>query len=543
MFMTKLSQPSYASVPMPEKNVSHKVIKGNEYVYHIGQGYRNSKDQPTSHQTTIGKYEKETGMLIPNDNYFRIYGRKPQPRATALESIKNYGSYYLLKTIAREHQLETLLYRIFGDEAESILMLAIYMTLEGNVLSNCEDWMEETLTGSDFLLSSQECSRILNVIDEARRNEFFRTWVHIRQQEEYLAYDVTSISSYSKLNEDVEFGYNRDKEKLPQINLGMYYGETSKLPVYYRTYYGSIPDKAHLIAMMEGSEKIGVKNARFVMDRGFFSKGNLIYLNNHTSGFIVGMPNGLLLSQEIILAYGEKIKSARYDLGTDEVSGMAIERNDYGFRCNIHLMYSDEKMADEKHHFKAELRKWQASIIKGLIPKEAEPFFRITKDKNDVVRSVEADYEAIDAYMKGIGYFLVLSTDFRKNTAEILEIYRMKDVIEKSFDNIKNHLDMKRLRIHSAQAEEGKMFLAFLALILRTHVFNTTKDYIRKKRLSLDRIFFELRKIKVAVYPSGVMMHNPLTKKQKDILAYFNKKEDDISESLKHILKPGNFLK
>ena len=131
-----------------------------------------------------------------------------------------------------------------------------------------------------------------------------------------------------------------------------------------------------------------------------------------------------------------------------------------------------------------------------------------------------------------------MSTDFRKSTADILEIYRMKDVIEKSFDNIKNDLDMKRLRIHSAQAEEGKMFLAFLALILRTYVFNTLKPYILKKRLSLDRIFIELRKIKVAAYPSGVRMHNPLTKKQRDILAHFNKTEDDVTESMKHILKP-----
>ena len=48
---------------------------------------------------------------------------------------------------------------------------------------------------------------------------------------EFLAYDVTSISSYSKGIESLEWGYNRDKEKLPQLNLGMYYGESSGLPL------------------------------------------------------------------------------------------------------------------------------------------------------------------------------------------------------------------------------------------------------------------------------------------------------------------------
>ena len=533
--MTKLSSPTYAPVAMPKSNVS---CKKAGYVYHIGKGYRNAKGQPTSPQTMIGKYDAETNMLIPNDNYFSIYGGKPQLRAAAVESIQNYGSYFLLNTITRDFQLDTLLHRVFGKDAQSILMLSIYMALEGNVLSNCGDWMEETLTGSDFIIPSQECSRLLKVIDEAKRNDFFRTWVHVRQQQEYLAYDVTSISSYSKLNEEVEFGYNRDREKMPQINMSMYFGETTKMPVYYRTYYGSIPDKTHLRAMMEGSEKVGIKDAHFVMDRGFFSKDNLIYLNRHSSGFIIGMPNGLEISQEIIQRYGEEIKSSRNDLGIGDVNGMAIERSDYGFRCKIHLLYSDEKMADEKYRFKIEFKKWQTSITKGLIPREAEPFFHISKDKDGSVQSVEANYEVIDAYMRGMGYFLIMSTDFRKSTADILEIYRMKDVIEKSFDNIKNDLDMKRLRIHSAQAEEGKMFLAFLALILRTYVFNTLKPYILKKRLSLDRIFIELRKIKVVTYPSGVRMHNPLTKKQKDILAYFNKSEDDVIESLKHIVKP-----
>lgn len=534
MFMTKLSEPGYAFVSMPKSNVS---LKKSGYVYHIGKGYRNDKGQPTSSQTLIGKYDTHTGMLIPNDNYFSIYGGKPQPRTTAIESIKNYGNYFLLKAITRESQLDTLLFRVFGEDAQSILMLAIYMALEGNVLSHCEDWMEETLTGSDVILTSQECSKLLKVINEAKRNEFFRAWVHIRQQEEYLAYDITSISSYSKLNEEVEFGYNRDKEKLPQINLGMYFGETTKLPVYYRTYYGSIPDKKHLVAMMEGGDKIGIKNAHFVMDRGFFSKDNLVYLNHHTRGFIIGVPNRLVLSQHLIMAHGEEVKSSRYDLGIGDVNGIAIERSDYGFRCQVHLLYSDEKMADEKYHFKTEFKKWQDSIAKGLIPREAEPFFCITKDKEDAVLNVEANHEVIDAYRRTMGYFLVMSTDFQKSTADILEIYRLKDVIEKSFDSLKNDLDMKRLRIHSAQAEEGKMFLAFLALILRTYVFNTIKPYIFKKRLSLDRIFIEMRKIKVAVHSSGVMMHNPLTKKQKDILAYFNYSEESVTESLKHILK------
>ena len=37
--------------------------------------------------------------------------------------------------------------------------------------------------------------------------------------------------------------------------------------------------------------------------------------------------------------------------------------------------------------------------------------------------------------------------------------------MENSFDDLKNHLDMKRLRVHSAAAMDGRLFLQFLALV------------------------------------------------------------------------------
>jgi transposase len=50
------------------------------------------------------------------------------------------------------------------------------------------------------------------------------------------------VLSYSKLIHDVEFGYNRDKEQLPQVNLCLLLGESSRLPVFQMEYSGSLKD-------------------------------------------------------------------------------------------------------------------------------------------------------------------------------------------------------------------------------------------------------------------------------------------------------------
>jgi hypothetical protein len=41
-------------------------------------------------------------------------------------------------------------------------------------------------------------------------------WMKHKKSDEYVAYDVTSVSSYSKNITELEWGYNRDKESCPK---------------------------------------------------------------------------------------------------------------------------------------------------------------------------------------------------------------------------------------------------------------------------------------------------------------------------------------
>lgn len=62
-------------VNMPKRKI-YTIIRGKNntcYVYYTLRAYRNKKGQPTSDSILIGKKDKETGMLIPNDNYFDLF--------------------------------------------------------------------------------------------------------------------------------------------------------------------------------------------------------------------------------------------------------------------------------------------------------------------------------------------------------------------------------------------------------------------------------------------------------------------------------------
>ena len=129
---------------------------------------------------------------------------------------------------------------------------------------------------------------------------------------------------------------------------------------------------------------------------------------------------------------------------------------------------------------------------------------------------------AIDKELSRCGFFMIAETDFTKTTSEVLDIYRCRDVVEKSFDNLKNELDMRRLYVHSDEVAEGKAFCAFIALIVRSHIQNVLQEYMCSRKYTFRKVILELNKAKVIIAPkasNGCRLLNPPTKTLKDIFA------------------------
>jgi len=55
-----------------------------------------------------------------------------------------------------------------------------------------------------------------------------------------------------------------------------------------------------------------------------------------------------------------------------------------------------------------------------------------------------------------------LPTNDIKDQVEALRVNRDKDYVEKCFDDLKNQLDIKRLRIHTSSTLDGRLFVQFI---------------------------------------------------------------------------------
>ncbi len=89
--------------------------------------------------------------------------------------------------------------------------------------------------------------------------------VQRRMESEYLAYDISSISSYSELIRFVKYGKNKEHDGLPQINLALLYGESSRLPVYYRSMPGNISDVKTIKQLIDELGYLSIEKVKLML--------------------------------------------------------------------------------------------------------------------------------------------------------------------------------------------------------------------------------------------------------------------------------------
>jgi len=517
-------------VPLPDKGIMVRRSGTYHYVYKIIRSYRNDKGQATSERISIGKLDEKSGLLLPNNNYWLYYEQDAIELLPSFDSIRSLGATFLITTILRSFQIEHILKATLGPErAAQVLTAATYMVCRGNIMEHILGWCEG-YTLHETAMSDRQASALFASITHDERMAFFKLWARKHPKDCYLAYDVTSFSSYAKGIEDTEWGYNRDGDKLPQINLGCYMGYESALPLFYVTYPGSIVDKSHMSYMMAYNDDLGIDDATFVMDKGFASTVNIRYMHSKQLPYILSVTVRHKATKDAIDKVRDTILSMKQRIGqgvyADHVRGFF-----YGELSNMHIYY-DPGLAEAHRadlYRTVEAQKERLGQLEQLTKREAKrysAFFDIDLAK-DGSFTLECSHPRIDEAAKNAGFFCLL-TSTGLDSAEVLNIYRRKDVIEKGFDDLKNHIDMKRLRTHNTHTTDGKLFCAFVALIAASHINARLGTFMRDNSMSKDSVIAELEKIKAVIVSADRRLMNPITKTQRSILETFGLGENEV---------------
>ena len=461
---------------------------GVSYVYESVSYWDKEKRQARSKQVCIGKLDPDTGNLIPS--------RRLQPvapvssAATAVQeagpsvaTAAIVGPSIILDTLSKRLGLAKILKSVFPEFHRQILTMAYYLAAHGGPLSQCASWTRTHDHPSGTPLESQRISEILGKITTGGKQTFMSAWMDRILEDDFLCYDITSISSYSLLNEYIRFGHNRDLERLPQLNLAMLFGQKSRLPAYYHRIPGNITDVHTMHNLLETFRKLEIKSLHYVLDKGFYSKKNVDELLERRDHFTISVPLNNRWVRETIDGIIDTVQGPEgYRMVDDEalyVNTRLYPWGDDQRRCYLHLYFNDLIRSEAVNRFNRQLLECREELESGKPKTEHQEmydaYFVITTTP---VRGQRVAYntEAVSQYIKRYAGFQALLTTTFKEPLEALQVYRDKDVVEKCFDDLKNALDMKRLRMHSIETVDGRLFVQFIALILMSELRRTMRE-------------------------------------------------------------------
>lgn len=518
---------------------------GAVYVYESEGYWDKEKQQARNKRVCIGKLDPETGGVIPSKRMRELKENSsvngscsPRGRRPSLECKRAFcGATHLFDQIGERTGVTEDLKRCFPENYKQILSVAYYLIAEDrNPMSRFPKWAATHIHPFGKNLPSQRSSELFGSIGEDQKQRFFQLQAQRRMESEYLAYDTTSISSFSKSLKQVRWGLNKEHDRLPQINLALICGETSRLPVYFRKLPGNIADVTTVFKMLSDIDFLETGKVKLVMDRGFYSRANINEMYRKHYKFVMSVKKSLRF-------VADKIDEARSDMASRKhyVSKLGLYSRSFKIdwdytetkprsgevvnetrRMYLHLYYNDQRATDDKIAFNSYLDTLEAELASGeRNPEHEKGYARYYEIKETPVRGISftPKEEAIAEREKGYGYFALVSNGV-KDPVEALEIYRTKDLIEKAFGNIKERLNLRRTSVSSEENLDGKLFVQFVALIFLSYIQKAMSEHDLFKRYTLQELLDELDVIE-RFDQTGKHHHiGEITKKQLHLYEY-----------------------
>jgi transposase len=512
---------------------------GITYVYENHAYWDKEKKQSRAKRKLVGKLDPETGEIVPT----RAYRKKsetvepevkkgPDPILTAKRSF--YGATYLLNQISKLIGLTDDLKQIFPKDYKKILSIAYFLVLEdGNALSRFPRWAKLHKHPYQGELTSQRSSELFQGITEAQRIEFFKKQGKRRIEKEYLAVDTTSISSYSEALSQVKYGKNKDDDRLPQINLALIFGEESGLPFYYRKLAGNVSDVTIVNQLLKELDVLELHKVKMVFDRGFFSRANINGCFKEHHKFLIGVPTSNKMAKEAIVEFKDDLhdwdnlilqyqhygimKPIEWDYEQERpYKGDVLKEKR---RAYLFVYYNTEKALQDETKFNSRMTKLYLELTEGRKnpkhQKEYDKYFTVTKMPKRGVK-VEQKREAMQAAQARFGYFVLLSNDI-KDPEEALSTYRLRDVVEKGYNDIKDRLNMRRFNVSNELSLNGKIFVEFISLILLSYIKKAMHDHNLFAKWTMNSLLDELDLIELLETPEHGKVLSEVTSKQREL--------------------------
>lgn len=550
-----------STVKIPDskgKIITKKKGDASYILYQYGTEYNKDKKYSVPKRCIIGKVsEKDPSLMFPNEKFETYFPNVDIPEVLPYAyrscSLK-IGSYIVIQKLIDEYKLKYLLKKRFGDDTGLILDLVAYLIIEEeNAGQYYPDFaFDHPLFSEEMkIYSDSKVSRLLNDITVDQRLNFLDDWNKNMDHNSriYISYDSTNKNSAAGDIDILEFGKAKDDKGLPIFNVSIAMDKTNRVPLFYEEYPGSIIDMSQFTFMVDKVAEYGYKQVGFVLDRGYFSKENIQYMDDNGYTFII-MCKGCKdlvssLIQQVKGSFETKRSASIRSYKAYGTTVMSKLYDDDKQERYFHIYYKSSKLSAEREQLEIKIDKYRQFLDKHIgkttkFSRTYQQYFDLTYSDEGVLTNVKEKEEVIERELQLCGYFCIITSEKMSATQALIQ-YKGRDISEKLFKTDKTFIGSKSERVQSSESMSSKIFIEFIALIIRNRMYNLLKEKMiesesNKNFMTVPASIRELEKIEMVRRNSGkYKLDHAITKTQKIILSAFNIDEEDVIESAKKI--------
>lgn len=418
------------------------------------------------------------------------------PVAVMTASRKKVGMMDIIDHIGASSGIDAAIYSSTDTgTAQKLLSLARYLlATNGQSLPGITAWQYNHPLPYEYEFSEDVYHNLFEQVgrDESLMQNFFASRLSGTDGIPLLAYDSTTISTYSGQIEEARYGFNKAKDGLETVKLLTLYSIDTRQPVAFTKQPGNQPDVITIENALKQLQVLGINKAELVTDNGYYSEKNLaemLYahfdfitlikvqikwvkkeLDKHHEDFrSTGSAcpfdtNTHGITVTLMQEFSRARKYASHKKGLSEGDEEAFSRRIY-----LHLYFNPMRRVEQDAAFDKDLFQLKNLVEKGTPEDELSDSALDKIQKYLHIRhygdkiTVTFNEKAIEAQKKYHGYFALVS-NCEKDTFECLRKYRRRETVELFFESGKQKMDGARTRVWSSECLMGRMFTQFIAL-------------------------------------------------------------------------------
>jgi transposase len=529
--------------------------KGNAtYVlFQYSQKYNPEKKYAIPQRTIVGKiHENNHDVMYPNEKFQDYFPEVtlPEELPEAFRSCAlKIGSYAVIQKVLQEYKLQSLLSTWFPKDWGLLIDLMAYLIVDEE---NAGQYYPDFAFGHPLfsegmrIYSDSKVCRLLQSVTQEQIIGFLNDWNKRRdhRQRIYISYDSTNKNCQAGDIDIIEYGKAKDEKGLPVFNLALAFDKTNRVPLFYEAYPGSITDVSQFEYMVDKVKEYNYKSVGFILDRGYFSKDNIRYMEKNGYAFIIMVKGRKRLVSELITANRHTFETDRdcaiHSYGVYGKTILAKLYEDDETHRYFHLYFSASKQTAERAQLERLIERLGKYLEKHIgkditLGNMYHEYFDLSYNKKHVLVSYSEKKAIVQKKLEQCGYFCIITSTEMTATQALIH-YKGRDISEKLFSADKSFIGSKSNRVQSSESLSTKLFIEFIALIVRNRIYNLLKETMlrletKPNYMTVPAALRELEKIEMVRRSNGhYRLDHAVTKRQKIILSSFGMDENSIRD-------------